>query len=332
MGKKVERRISGLDYAKFIAAFWVIAIHVSPLEEINRYLNYYIVYVIGRIAVPLFFMITGYFILEKALNNVYDLKKYLLHIFKLYLFSIVLYIPINLYKGIGKISVSGFLKALLFEGTMYHLWYFPAVIIGMLIVYLLARKFGIRWCVFICLILYIIGVLGDNYYGLAIKIPFFKFFYEVIYMLFTNTRNGIFFAPIFLLLGYLRKTSPIIDRCIWKKLIISILILTFEGGMVYLFQWQKHNALYFSLPLCGWYLFPLLFKCRKEKTKILNDLSMYIYIIHVWIIVIIFKLFRNTEIGPLGKYIVISIISLVLSIFIIRIKNKGKKLQKNEVI
>lgn len=55
MGEKIGR-IAGLDYAKLIAAFVVIAIHTSPLEEINKNLNYYIVYVIGRIAVPLFFM------------------------------------------------------------------------------------------------------------------------------------------------------------------------------------------------------------------------------------------------------------------------------------
>lgn len=79
VGEKIGR-IAGLDYAKLIAAFVVIAIHTSPLEEINKNLNYYIVYVIGRIAVPLFFMITGYFILAEVLYSTAKLKKYLIHI------------------------------------------------------------------------------------------------------------------------------------------------------------------------------------------------------------------------------------------------------------
>lgn len=73
----------------------------------------------------------------------------------------------------------------------------------------------------------------------------------------------------------------------------------------------------------------LLLKGESRKTKILSDLSMYIYIIHAWIIVIIYKIFRNTGIGSLGKYFIVSIISLVVSIFIINIRNKRKKLLKN---
>lgn len=329
MGEKIGRRIAGLDYAKLIAAFVVIAIHTSPLEEINKNLNYYIVYVIGRIAVPLFFMITGYFTLGEILYSTEKLKKYLIHISGLYIFSIILYIPINLYKGIRKPSLIDAFKVLLFDGTMYHLWYFPAVIIGIIILYLLIKKFDIKKSMLICVGLYIIGVLGDNYYGLAIKIPFLEKFYSLIFDLSTYTRNGIFFAPIFLLLGYLIKRGTRIDRYAGRKFIVSIMFLLLEGTIVYLFQWQKHNALYFSLPLCGWYLFLLLLKGENRKTKILSDLSMYIYIIHVWVIAIIYKIFRNTEVGSLGKYFIVSIISLVLSVFIINIKNKRKKLLKN---
>ncbi len=328
MGEKIGR-IAGLDYAKLIAAFVVIAIHTSPLEEINKNLNYYIVYVIGRIAVPLFFMITGYFILAEVLYSTAKLKKYLIHISGLYIFSIILYIPINLYKGIRKPSLIDVFKVLLFDGTMYHLWYFPAVIIGIVISYLLIKKFDIKKGMLICTGLYIIGVLGDNYYGLAIKIPFLEEFYSLIYGLSTYTRNGIFFAPIFLLLGYLIKRGRRSDKNVGRKFIVSIMFLLLEGRIVYLFQWQKHNALYFALPLCEWYLFLLLLKGESRKTKILSDLSMYIYIIHAWIIVIIYKIFRNTGIGSLGKYFIVSIISLVVSIFIINIRNKRKKLLKN---
>ena len=132
----MEKRIGygGIDIFKLIAAFMVVAIHISPLSSFNESLDFYITYVLFRVAVPFFLMVSGYFVLYKVLtysNGVNILMAFIKKIVVLYLLATLLYIPINLYadsfediKSIGSI-----LKMFLFDGTFYHLWYMPSVII-----------------------------------------------------------------------------------------------------------------------------------------------------------------------------------------------------------
>ena len=68
-----------------------------------------------------------------------------------------------------------FLQVLLFDGTMYHSWYFPVVIIGIVISYLLIKKFDIKKGMLDTVLgLYIIGVLGDNYLWISDKNSIFR--------------------------------------------------------------------------------------------------------------------------------------------------------------
>ena len=101
------------------------------------------------------------------------------------------------------------LRLLLFDGTFYHLWYFPACLLGLCLVYLMSRKLSLRNSLAIALFLYLIGLMGDSYYGLARSIPVLDAFYQGGFQVFSYTRNGLFFAPIFLILGaWLSQKKP----------------------------------------------------------------------------------------------------------------------------
>lgn len=50
-----------LDVAKFVCALLVIIIHTRPFTGLSDVIDFYLVDVIARIAVPLFFAISGYF-------------------------------------------------------------------------------------------------------------------------------------------------------------------------------------------------------------------------------------------------------------------------------
>ncbi len=133
-------RIRILDKWKWIAAILVVAIHTSPLESINELADFILTREFARIAVPLFFMITGYFGLNQD-SILPNLKK----LAYLYLGVTVLYLPVLIYKyvpiqgmDVGKI-ITGILKAVFFDGTYYHLWYIPAVMEGLVLVYLLLK-------------------------------------------------------------------------------------------------------------------------------------------------------------------------------------------------
>ncbi|MFP3415855.1 serine racemase VanT catalytic subunit, partial [Bacillus sp. SIMBA_074] len=93
------------------------------------------------------------------------------------------------------------LKDIVFDGTMYHLWYFPALIIGVYLAYFLYSRFPFPYVLGIAGILYILGLLGDSYYGFTEQSEWLQAFYTRMFALFDYTRNGFFFAPIYLILG-----------------------------------------------------------------------------------------------------------------------------------
>ena len=136
MNKKIN-----IDVARFVVSFLVIAIHISPFININQEFNFFFTRILGRIAVPLFFMITGYFVIDGCLKDKNKLKKYTIKILKIYLFCIILYLPINIYMGkFNNISIFSIIKDILINGTLYHLWYFPALILGIWITYYFIKK------------------------------------------------------------------------------------------------------------------------------------------------------------------------------------------------
>ena len=63
-----------LDIFRFIAALMIVAIHIYPLAVFNQNVDYFFTRVIFRIGVPLFLMITGFFVLPKALKDKNKLK------------------------------------------------------------------------------------------------------------------------------------------------------------------------------------------------------------------------------------------------------------------
>ena len=54
-----------LDVCRLAAALLVITIHTAPLSDVNTEADFFLTRVLARVAVPYFFMLTGYF-LEKG--------------------------------------------------------------------------------------------------------------------------------------------------------------------------------------------------------------------------------------------------------------------------
>ena len=65
-----------IDVYRFIATLMVVAIHIYPLASFSEDIDYIVTRVIFRVALPLFLMITGYFVLGKAKNNKTLFNKY----------------------------------------------------------------------------------------------------------------------------------------------------------------------------------------------------------------------------------------------------------------
>ena len=139
------KHYTGIDFFRIIACIFVIAIHTAPLYQINKDIDLLFTRGLCRLAVPFFFVTSGFFLIRKYTENSYHLIQFEKKLCLLYFISILIYLPINLYSGYFNVfSLPAFLQDIFFDGTFYHLWYFPSCILGSLIAYYLVKKYDYR--------------------------------------------------------------------------------------------------------------------------------------------------------------------------------------------
>ncbi len=275
----MKKRPAALDGFRLFAALLVVCIHTSPLASLNADADFWLTRVLARVGVPFFFLVSGYFLAKDDWRGV---GRFTRHTALLYAASILLYLPLNLYAE--SFPLSELPRKLLFDGTFYHLWYLPAVILGVWIARGLSR-FHPRTAFSLAGVLYLIGLGGDSYYGLIAQIPVFKAFYRGLFHIFSYTRNGIFFAPLFLLLGAAgRKWNP---RRSMFGFLSMLMLMTAEGFLLHRLGVQRHDSMYLTLPLVMLFLFSLLLHANAGQNRKTRSLSMLIYLIHPWCIVLV---------------------------------------------
>lgn len=283
---------AALDHFRFISALLIVGIHTSPLLSYSQTADFILTRIIARIAVPFFFMLTGYFLFSAGkVRESERIKEYLLKICKMYVIAILFYLPLNVYTGyFGENGWRGeVIKDIFFDGTFYHLWYLPASIMGVLIIAILLKKVSASKAVIISLLLYIIGLGGDSYYGLLTQVPIIKSFYEGMLHLSAYTRNGVFFAPIFLSLGawIAQEGKPLSHRLTRLGFYLSSIFLLVEGLLLHNFNIQKHDSMYVMLLPCMYFLFRYLLQMNGKSNKKMRSISLSIYLVHPWIIVVL---------------------------------------------
>ena len=330
MSKKIN-----IDVWRFVLAFLIVAIHISPFDNISPNFDFFFTRILGRIAVPLFLMITGYYLLYDGVNNNEKLISYTKKIVKVYLFCIILYIPINIYMGkFESISFVQIFKDVFINGTLYHLWYFPALIFGLWITYFLMKKLNNKVIFVIVVALYLIGLFGDSYYGITYMSNMASV-YDGIFKFFDYTRNGLFFVPIFLYLGYVVRVYKVNSKWDFVFSILFFVCMTIESMVLHYFNFQRHDSMYvFLIPLM-FFLFRFLISKNSSSNKVLRDVSTLIYIFHPFFIVVvrfvsgIFGLEKILVLNNLIFYIIVSLVTLLFSVFVERIifliKNKNVK-------
>ncbi len=279
-----------MDKFRIIAAILIIAIHIFPFASINETLDFVFTHVICRIGVPFFFMITGYFVLPKAIEDKRKLIKYTLKIVKIYAICILIYLPINIYaRQLQNLTILEIIKNICINGTFYHLWYFPAIILGIWVTYFLVKHLNKTLSLISITILYIIGVFGDSYFGISKQITIISKIYDAIFMIADYTRNGLFFAPIFISLGY--SFNNMKNKISQNKSAIFTIIFTFfmifEGIILKHFNLQKHDSMYFMLVPTMFFIFNILVQINNENNKKLRNIATIIYIIHPMFIIFI---------------------------------------------
>lgn len=325
---------SGIDYFRFIAALLIVAIHTSPLSSFSETGNFIFTRIVSRVAVPFFFMTSGFFLISRYTCNAEKLEAFIKKTTLIYGVAILLYIPINVYNGYFKMDnlLPNIIKDIVFDGTLYHLWYLPASIIGAAIAWYLVKKLNYPKALMVASVLYLIGLFGDSYYGITEKISCLNSLYTYIFQVTDYTRNGIFFAPIFFILGgFIADNRPQIT--FGKSFLgfaISLALMLGEAMILHYFDLQRHDSMYVFLLPCMYFLFIVILHFKGKRLVSLRTASLIIYIIHPMMIVVIRLFSKLLHIQKLFvensivHYFAVCLTSVVFSVVLTTMWNKYK--------
>lgn len=279
VGTVKRRDIPALDGFRLVAAVLVVAIHTGPLASVSPGADFWLTRVLARLAVPFFFMVTGHFLAQKDWQGTGRLWR---RTALVYLVAVLLYLPLNLYNG--GFSPVEWLQKLLMDGTFYHLWYFPAVLVGLPLAWGLSRL-GKGPGLAVAALLYLVGLGGDSYYGLVSALPGLDVFYDGLFTLFAYTRNGLFLAPLFFLLGAWAPSWG--GKFSLAGLVLSLAAMSVEGLGLHAMGVQRHDSMYIFLPLCMVFLFSLLQGKNRGRWTWGRDGALLVYLLHPWCIVLV---------------------------------------------
>ena len=181
--------------------------------------------IISPVAVPTFFSISGFLFFRKERNSE-DLWRYVWRVAKLYFIWTLIFLPLILFNYLKNemLNVSGlvdFTQKLLFDGSYYHLWFLPSLIIAIIVTFYFSKILNNKALIVMAGILFILGTYVDTYSFIS---PLLS--WEHYKAIFLTTRNGIFFGFPFVIIG-----KSIADAH-YNKPRISLLIVSVAGTII----------------------------------------------------------------------------------------------------
>ena len=147
-----SKDLYAIDVMKYIMAFCVIAIHTTPLKGIDNNIIYILYEAAVSIAVPFFFLSTGYLIGRKIQNKKeFDdvlVERQQKKVIRYYVIWTIVYLPLTIlgfYKAGDEFvkSFVQFIRNVFFQGENYYswpLWYLLSAVYGLTILKLLVES------------------------------------------------------------------------------------------------------------------------------------------------------------------------------------------------
>ncbi len=260
-----------LDTLKFVCAIFVIFIHTPQPEIWEIYITPLI-----RCAVPIFFMISGYFTYGKN-NLIHTLYKRIIHLITIlgivFFFYLSIFLIVNGKDSLEHLSILFSYNFFLLNSVPYcmHLWYIAAYIYVLLIM-LIVEKFNLyKWLFFLTPILLLTALTIGKYSEIILGNC-----YPTNY-----TRNFLFTGLPFFALGMIIKKAKQLPNvyitgvgCIVFYILGIIEVINIKG----LGDWYA-TTIFLSLSI-----FISFINIKQVKDNIFSktgrENSLYIYLLH----------------------------------------------------
>ncbi len=303
-----------LDCIKLILSLLVVGAHyisenavgrIHPLLDLSSSL-----YVI---AVPFFFVCSGFLLFRKMDGKYDDVKicSYCIKLLKMYAWWSVIYILFKLVTwfkfGVSLNEVIYYIITAVTYSTYKTIWFLPATVIGVLITFVLNKKFGIKTTMVIAVIFYSIGCIGASY---SFLIHEGTILYKILgsyNLIFSSTRNGIFNGFPFVAMGMLAAK---VERASEIKFKVKNLCLLVFLGIAFVaeafvikfeFNAENVNTLFLLLPFSYFFLLWSLGieMCSNKLTVYFRRLSTNIFLCQRLYLTSIPTIFPNSFFGYL---------------------------------
>lgn len=315
-----NKKINSINYIKLICAFLVVAIHTHPFEDINKVLYCSFSEVLVRIAVPFFFVSSGYFYIKNKCNFSKYIKRLLTVYISWSLIYFIIQLPSYITSNTSLINIAkNFIVAFFIYGGYYHMWYIVALIICVIITSIFYKFNKIKLLYILSIVLYIIGVIGGAYYKIGSQIPILSNLYN--FSLYLQLRRYLLMGLPFFMVGYLIYEIREIPKNINITIMITAILFILEIVIVNKFKLQRDIVITFFLYPLVLQLFMLCLKYPLENVKFkinIGKLSSFIYFVHPLIIFILSKFI----LGKTILYFVTCCISTLIAFIFIKIDNK----------
>ncbi len=337
--KKSTDKYYNLDLARYLSSVLIVVLHLGPFDKRSPFATFLLNNTIARICVPLFFIITGYFVVKKEEEDPNYIYKYIKTLLPMYLFWSLLYVPqgfayvkdMGLHPSLYPLAI---FVGLFYIGTYYHLWYFPALIMALLSLKFLKKYISVAKLLVISFVLLLIGSF-ETYYGV---LPIFlKNIMDLYFEYFFTTRNFLFFGIFYITLGYYlgQKNDKRIKHS-FSKTLLFLVVFILEIYVIKGIKRMDSNILISAVPL-SYYAFTTFLHTKKlpffEFKHSLRKLYTYYYLVHP----LVFLLLNSVipEVYRFGeesyriafiKIIFALIIVHIISVLILELKDRYKKL------
>ncbi len=309
---------SMISLLQFIFSILVIMLHVQRIFQDNT-LHYIQKSIFSRMAVPFFIVSSSFFIHQRMSSLNYTLRDYLKKMIKVYLVLSILYLPYAyLYISPFNFSLLAFplvlFVGLVYTGFCYHLWYFPALITGHIIVAQLKKRVNDFIVGSVLFLVYIVGTL-ETYASYFRRFEWFEG-YQSYRKVFFTTRNGIFFVPIFIYMGYILykyRHHSMFSKNYTVKLLVASCLFLLEAIFIYFNQGDDKNFFValvpFSTFLMNWATrTPLL---RSVNMSYFKEKSSFYFFFHPIFVELGFFLTQSWSLSADQKGLLIFILTVV---------------------
>lgn len=344
-----RKNYNGIDLAKFVCSLLVIAVHVKPFgsfaDDTVKLLNFGVQNWLARIAVPFFFVCSGYFLYKKTTLRDFSVepsRKTLLHLLKLYLIWTLLYLPLSVRaflrdpKGLRH-AVLTYCRNCFITGSYTHLWYFPALIFAVFLTsYLLSKHIRHKHIVFLSVAAYGIGLLAQSWFGLIRPLqsaapPVWQLL-KLLQKLIVTTRDGLFDGFLFVNIGavFAFYEVRITRRRALTGFLVSMVMLLAEAASLKALGFARAQDLYLSLIPAAFFGFAFIRQAELPDHPVfpkLRKLSSLLFYSHLWIEALVRKALRLMNV-PLAKtawlFLLTVFFSILASLAMVKLAEKKR--------